>query len=128
MKAVNNLDKTGMWVTALCAVHCLLLPVILPMLSLIGLSFIGAETLEKTILGLSLLMGTVALSIGTRQHSRWYPIGLLIVGGLIYSQKDYLGELGEPVIILVGAALIIGAHWINLRLLRTMPTTTNPTS
>jgi len=118
MSKVKSLDKTGMWVTAICAVHCLLLPVILPMLSIIGLSFIGAETLEKTILGTSILVGAIALSLGTRQHSRWYPIVLLLAGGLIYSQKDVMGELGEPLIILAGASLIIFAHWINLRLLR----------
>ncbi|RUO63801.1 MerC mercury resistance protein [Pseudidiomarina planktonica] len=118
MSSVKSLDKTGMWVTAVCAIHCLLLPVILPMLSLIGLSFIGAETLEKTILGTSILVGAIALSLGTRQHARWYPIALLLVGGLIYSQKDTMGELGEPIIILAGASLIIIAHWVNLRLLR----------
>lgn len=118
MSSVKSLDKTGMWVTAVCAIHCLLLPVILPMLSLIGLSFIGAETLEKTILGTSILVGAIALSLGTRQHTRWYPIVLLLVGGLIYSQKDSMGELGEPIIILAGASLIILAHWVNLRLLR----------
>lgn len=118
MQDVKSLDKAGMWVTALCAIHCLLLPVILPMLSLIGLSFIGAETLERTILGTSILLGSIALSIGTRQHSRIYPIGLLLAGGFIYFQKDALGAWGEPVIILFGAGLIIAAHWVNLRLLR----------
>lgn len=114
----RSLDKTGMWVTTLCALHCLLLPVILPMLSLIGLSFIGEELLERVILGTSIVLGLVALISGIRQHARVYPLVLLIAGGFIYWHKDSLGEMGEPVIILLGASLIIAAHWVNLRLVR----------
>ncbi|PHR66179.1 MerC domain-containing protein [Pseudidiomarina marina] len=114
----RSLDKTGMWVTTLCALHCLLLPVILPMLSLIGLSFIGEELLERVILGTSIALGLVALINGIRQHARLYPLVLLIAGGFIYWHKDSLGEMGEPIIILLGASMIIAAHWVNLRLVR----------
>src|SRR5690606_34619034 len=110
--------KTGMWVTTLCALHCLLLPVILPMLSLIGLSFIGEELLERVILGTSIVLGLVALISGIRKHARFYPLVLLVAGGFIYWHKDSLGEMGEPIIILLGASLIIAAHWVNLRLVR----------
>lgn len=114
----RSLDKTGIWVTTLCALHCLLLPVILPMLSLIGLSFIGEEVLERTILSISLIVGFVALLIGMRKHLRFYPLLLLFAGGVIYWHKDSLGEMGEPAIILLGASLIVAAHWVNLRLTR----------
>lgn len=114
----RSLDKTGIWVTTLCALHCLLLPVILPMLSLIGLSFIGEEMLERTILSISLIVGFVALLIGMRKHLRFYPLVLLFAGGVVYWHKDSLGEIGEPAIILVGASLIIAAHWVNLKLTR----------
>lgn len=114
----RSLDKTGMWVTTLCALHCLLLPVILPMLSLIGLSFIGEELLERVILGTSIALGLVALISGIRKHARFYPLVLLIAGGFIYWHKDSLGEMGEPIIILLGASLIVAAHWVNLRLVR----------
>ncbi|MDN7125751.1 MerC domain-containing protein [Pseudidiomarina terrestris] len=114
----RSLDRTGMWVTAVCALHCLLLPVILPMLSLIGLSFIGEELLERVILGTSIVLGLVALLMGMRQHLRVYPLLLLVAGGFIYWHKDSLGEVGEPAIILLGASLIVLAHWVNLKLTR----------
>ncbi len=112
----QSLDKAGIWVTTLCALHCLLLPVILPMLSVIGLGFIGATILERTILGASLLVGAIALSQGVRRHHQVYPVGLLIAGGTLYWFKDALGASMEPWLILVGAALIVIAHWVNLRL------------
>jgi hypothetical protein len=111
-----SLDKAGIWVTTLCALHCLLLPVILPMLSVIGLGFIGATVLERTILGASLLVGAIALSQGVRRHRQVYPVGLLIAGGSLYWFKDVFGDSMEPWVILLGAALIVVAHWANLRL------------
>ncbi|WP_417686618.1 MerC domain-containing protein [Pseudidiomarina gelatinasegens] len=116
----RSLDKTGMWVTTLCALHCLLLPVILPILSLIGLSFLGEELLERLILGTSIVLGLVALVSGMRQHARMYPLVLLVAGGFVYWHKDSLGDMGEPLIILIGAGLIIAAHWVNLRLVRSI--------
>lgn len=111
-----SLDKAGIWVTTLCALHCLLLPVIVPMLSVIGLGFIGATILERTILGASLLVGAIALSQGVRRHRQVYPVVLLIAGGTLYWFKDLFGASMEPWIILLGASLIVAAHWINLRL------------
>jgi|SRR5690554_3442720 len=114
----RSLDKTGIWVTTLCALHCLLLPVILPLLSLIGLSFLGEELLERMILGTSIVVGLIALFSGMRKHTRFYPLVLLIAGGFVYWHKDSLGEMAEPLIIFIGAGLIIAAHWVNLRLVR----------
>ena len=88
------------------------------MLSLIGLSFIGEELLERTILSISLIVGFIVLVVGMRKHLRFYPLLLLFAGGVIYWHKDSLGEIGEPAIILVGASLIVAAHWVNLKLTR----------
>jgi len=35
----TKLDKLGIWVSSLCALHCLALPVLVPLLPLIGSSF-----------------------------------------------------------------------------------------
>lgn len=111
----KRLDKAGMWITTLCAIHCLLLPLILPLLALAGLAFIGEDLLENTILGLSVVVGLWSLVGGARKHGEWRLLIPLLAGALIYSQRDILGHLGEPFIILVGASLIIYAHWSNLQ-------------
>lgn len=114
----KNLDKAGIWITTLCAIHCLLLPVILPLLALAGLAFIGEDLLENTVLGLSVIIGLLSLVNGARKHGKWYLLSLLLLGAVIYSQRDIFGPWGEPVIILFGAGLIIYAHVSNLRLSR----------
>lgn len=111
----KRLDRAGMWITTLCAIHCLLLPLILPMLALAGFAFIGEDALENTILGLSVIVGLWSLVGGARRHGQWLLLLPLLAGALIYSQRDIFGHMGEPFIILLGAGLIIYAHWSNLK-------------
>lgn len=122
MTPVDNptkLDKLGIWVSSLCAVHCLALPVVVPLLPLIGSTFFAQLWFERTILSISLVIGAVALLSGAlKYHGRFYPIGLLAMGGIIYWFKDIFGESGEPFTIATGALLIVAGHWINMRLCR----------
>jgi len=111
----QKLDRAGIWITTVCAIHCLLLPLILPLLALVGFSFLGEDLLENTILGVSVIVGLTALIGGAKQHGKWSLLIPLLAGALIYSQRDILGPWGEPVIIAVGAGLIIYAHISNLR-------------
>merc|ERR1712063_179408 len=75
----TKLDKLGIWVSSLCALHCLALPVLVPLLPLIGSSFFAQVWFERTILSFSILVGAVALISGaTRYHGRLYPLVLLL--------------------------------------------------
>jgi|TARA_R100001224_G_scaffold69972_1_gene42408 O-antigen ligase len=121
----QNLDKAGIWITTLCAIHCLLLPLILPLLAMAGLAFIGEDALENTILGLSVFVGLWSLVSGARKHGNWNLLTFLLLGAAIYSQRDVLGHWGEPVIILFGAGLIIYAHVSNLRLIKKLAFTSS---
>ena len=109
------LDRLGIWISGLCALHCLAIPV----LPLLASSVFGEVWFERTILSLSILIGSVALIAGAvRYHGQVYPLILLLTGGAIYWFKDMFGESGEPFTIAVGAMLIIVGHWINMRLCR----------
>jgi hypothetical protein len=111
------LDRIGITATSLCALHCILLPVLLPALPLLGLSFLADHAWEHVFLIFTAILGSVALYSGyKRYHHKRYPFYLLILGVAIYWIKhDYAIEL-EPYFIFSGAALIIAAHFINLKL------------
>lgn len=116
---LNNtkLDRLGVWITSLCAFHCLALPLLIPMAPLIASSFVASAWFERTILSFSILVGFAALFIGFHQyHRQLYPLYSLTLGGLIYWNKHMFGEAYEPLTIAVGALFIIGAHIANLRL------------
>lgn len=117
----NNrvLDKLGVWVSAMCALHCIALPILLPALPLLASSFVTQEWFERSILTISIAIGFAALFIGFKQyHRQLYPLYALALGALIYWNKHMFGEAYEPATIAIGAGFIIFAHLINLRLCR----------
>ena len=117
------LDKLGIWASGLCAFHCLSLPILIPMVPLVGASFFAQDWFERTILSMSMIVGFWALFAGFyRYHRQIYPLYSLALGGLIYWNKDMFGESYEPFTIAVGAFLIIGAHIANLKLCKSCKT------
>ena len=117
--SVSNglLDKLGIWISSICALHCLLIPILLPIAPLVASSVFAEVWFERAILSFSILVGFAALFVGFHKyHRQLYPIYSLVLGGLIYWNKDVFGHEYEPFTITIGAMLIIAAHVINLRL------------
>ena len=111
------LDRLGIAATSLCALHCILLPILLPALPLLGLSFLADHTWEHIFLLLTAILGTVALFSGFRRyHKKLYPFYLLYLGVGVYWIKHDFSEQYHIFFILGGAALIVAAHFINLKL------------
>lgn len=111
------LDKIGITATSLCALHCILLPVILPALPLLGLSFLADHEWEHVFLLITAVLGSIALLSGfKRYHRKLYPFYLLLIGVGIYWIKHDFAEDLQPYFIILGASLIVGAHMINLKL------------
>lgn len=117
--AKNLLDKIGIAVTSLCAIHCLLLPFILPLLPLVGASFIADHHFEEALLLSTMILGSIALYSGyKRYHERLYPFTMLFGGGLIYWLKDDFGVAAEPFMVMIGGGLVVAAHIVNMKLCR----------
>lgn len=111
------LDRIGITATSLCALHCILLPVLLPALPLLGLSFLADHAWEHVFLIITAVLGTVALFSGFKKyHRRLYPFYLLFLGVGIYWIKHDFSEAIQPYFIIIGASLIVAAHIINLKL------------
>ncbi|SET88023.1 MerC domain-containing protein [Thalassotalea agarivorans] len=111
------LDRIGITATSLCALHCILVPILLPVLPLLGLSFLADHTWEHIFLLLTAVLGAIALYSGfKRYHRKLYPFYLLVLGIIIYWMKHDVPADYELVFIIIGAGLIVASHWINLRL------------
>lgn len=111
----SMLDKLGIWISSLCAVHCL----VIPLLPILATTLVGAAWFERTILTASIIIGAVSLiSSAVRHHGRYYPLAFLLLGATIYWFKDALGHDFEPVSVVIGAGLIVTSHLINIRLCR----------
>ncbi|WP_448569656.1 MerC domain-containing protein [Thalassotalea ganghwensis] len=111
------LDRIGITATSLCALHCILLPVLLPALPLLGISFLADHAWEHIFLILTAVLGGIALYSGfKRYHHKTYPFYLLLLGVVIYWEKHDVAAAYQPFMIVIGAALIVSSHIINIKL------------
>jgi hypothetical protein len=112
-----NLDALGIGASLICAVHCVLLPLIIAALPLLGLEVLENETLEYLLMALSFMIGYGALYRGYRRHHRHVkPLLVFTVGfaGLL-AGHFFSPEGWEPFVIAAGAGLIVWAHLMNIR-------------
>lgn len=102
-------------------VHCLALPVLLPLLSL---SLHGENTSDMThiIFAAILLPATLyAAYSGYRKHHQWMPVALFVVGvtailSAVFFIHDLYGEFAEQLLTVAGSILLIIGHIRNYRL------------
>ncbi len=113
-----NLDKLGMSASFICAVHCAIAPLVLPVMALWGLGFIWGEAVEIGMLIFALAIGVFALTRSYRNvHQKVYPFYFLVGGiALILLSHTSLPHELEPIVLPVGALMIVYAHWVNYRL------------
>ena len=111
----GRLDRFGMLLSGLCAVHCVLGIVIVA-----GLGLGGGLLLDPIIHRLGLLLATiiaaVAIGLGALQHRRAAPFvvamtGLSFMGGAL--AVDHGVE--EAVLTIIGVTLVALGHVLNIR-------------
>lgn len=112
-----NLDALGIGASLVCAVHCVLLPLVITALPLLGLEVLENEKLEYALLAFSFMVGYSALFRGYRKHHRHIkPLVLFTVGYAALLAGHFLSpESWEPSIIAAGAGLIVWAHLRNIK-------------
>lgn len=117
MKAslLGKMDRIGFTASALCAVHCALMPFVITLLPLLGLEFLSSVWFEVGIISLSITIGFSSLLPSyLRYHRKALPIVLLIVGFVLIFGAHMLGiHEWEPVLVPLGGFTIAGAHFLN---------------
>jgi hypothetical protein len=121
-QAVDTLDRAGATASFLCAIHCAIMPFVVTMLPLLGLSFLASEPVEWALLLTSATLGTLSLCAGFREHGSRRVFGVLgiaialLVAGRIFHEQ-HLGIWG-PVFMVFGGFTMMGAHMLNQVLCR----------
>ena len=134
----NWLDKIAIFLSATCAVHCLLTPVLIIALPIVSTSFFANANFHLWMLYLVLPTTGLAIFLGCKKHKDKVVIslsalGLLILTGSTIYQLMIQGDSGECVICSTGGhslnnplvwinilagILLISAHVRNFRLCR----------
>jgi hypothetical protein len=120
---LDKLDAAGATASLLCAVHCALMPLLVSVLPLIGLSFLVDERTEWALVALSAVLGISSLSLGYREHRS--PRALIILGiglvllatGRILEERGV--EVGGVAVVVLGGLTLAAAHIVNRRLCHT---------
>lgn len=113
------MDRAGMLLSGICLVHCLLLPVLLVTLPLVGASTLPSwaghsEWLHILLLVPVLLVSGPALFRGSLKMP-WLGAIAAIAFILLVSAVFAAAGAPERLLTMVGAMLLLVAHWINMR-------------
>jgi len=111
----DRLDRMGMVLSCLCAVHCVAGLVIVAGLG-IGGTFLLDPAIHRVGLLLATLVAGVAIGLGALRHGRAAPFvvamtGLSFMGGALAVPHG----VEEAVLTIIGVSLVALGHVLNLR-------------
>ena len=114
----DRLDRMGLALSCLCAVHCVATVVAVAALGLGG-SFLLNPAIHRVGLALAMLIAGVAIGLGAIRHRRRAPfvvamMGLSFMGGGLAVPHG----AEEAVLTIIGVSLLALGHVLNVRGLR----------
>jgi hypothetical protein len=116
-----SLDRVGIGASALCMIHCALLPVVALAVPVVGGAWLGSEAFSYGAIAAAAVAAVGAFSRGYRVHGVRWPVLLAAagIGVLVVGERASDGSLARGVVLsLVGGGTMVIAHLVNLRLCR----------
>ncbi|MEM0911860.1 MAG: MerC domain-containing protein, partial [Pseudomonadota bacterium] len=119
-KLTNVADKSAIFLSALCIVHCLILPILIiamPAISAIG--FLTDEHFHELLIFFIIPISAMALVssfIKLKDLRVFYfvVVGILLVTLAAFIGHDVFGHVGEVIATVIGSLLIAYGHTKNL--------------
>lgn len=119
-------DKLGITLSAVCLVHCLMLPLAIAALPMVAAQWLQSSSFH-TVMALALLpIALLAVVPGLRLHGRASVAAAMVAGLSLLSTAAFAGERllsreWEIGLTLAGGAILVTAHAVNLALCRACP-------
>ncbi len=111
-----NWDGLGIATSLACAIHCIVLPLVLTSLPLFGVNIIHNIFFEWAMIALAFVVGVYALVHGFKTHHKnSIPVFLFVAGFILLISKQFFLEI-ESYFLTPAVILIISAHYYNYRL------------
>ena len=114
------LERFGAGLGIACAIHCLLTPLLVGFLPLVGLSFLASEAAEFWLLGFVLVTAIGGALWGFRKHRElrvlmsFIGACALMICGVILGEEALMGRI----LLIAGGILVAIAHLVSARLCR----------
>ncbi len=116
-----NLDFLGFSASMLCAIHCALLPFVMTVGVMGGLSWLNNPWIEISFIIISVVLAMLSLyPTYKKKHANAKPLQIAAIGFflLFVSRISAHGSMYEIIPIVLGGVLIAISHFINWRLLK----------
>ena len=115
-------DKTAISLSLLCAIHCLAFPLLVVLSPSIGALNLNDEAFHLWMLLAVIPTSLYALTLGCKKHKRYGLAALTSLGLFIMIMavigESILGEKGEKILTVIGAAVVASGHFWNYRMCR----------
>ena len=113
------LDSIGGTISFACAVHCLLLPFIVTLLPLLGLTFLAHSVFEVFMISLSLTLATASFCWGSRVHGEWKTILFVAAAAVLFFFGHEASGAYHWTFMGIGGLALASGHYLNHRLCQT---------
>lgn len=111
----DRLDRVGVMLSGICALHCVLSIVLVSALGLGG-ELLLSPAIHEVGLALAILVGAVTLGLGVLRHGEVGPLVLGFIGLALMGGALAVGHgVSEALLTITGVALVAMAHIRNLR-------------
>lgn len=111
--STHRLDRIAMGVSGLCLVHCAATAVLVGLLASAG-GFLGKPIIHEVGLIIAMLLGTLALGRGIREHGFILPAAVGLTGLSMMAYALTLPEGGyEPLYTVAGVTMLALGHRLN---------------
>ena len=111
-----NWDGLGIATSLACAIHCIVLPLLLTSLPLFGINIIHNVYFEWGMILLAFCVGVYALVHGYKTHHKnAWPVLLFTAGFLFLISKQFFIPI-ESYFVVPAVVFICSAHYLNYRL------------
>jgi len=113
-----RLDGLALFLSGLCLVHCLLTPMAVSLVPMLGTTLLAGEAMHGWLLLLVIPNSAFALTLGCRRHRR---LLLPLLGGtglVLLAAAPVLGEYREGMetpVTVIGVLTLAAAHLANFR-------------
>ena len=108
----------GVATSVACAIHCVLLPILMSSLTVFGINIIHNSFFEWGMIALAFLVGSYSLFHGYVKHHRSLLPVLIFSAGFVFLILKQFYTTMEYWFLAIAVTLIISAHLYNFRLCR----------
>lgn len=113
-------DRAAIFLSGLCIVHCIALPVFLLVFPTLTLWHVDDEAFHLVMLYLVVPISLLALISGYRQHKKHHLLGLGLSGLMVlaisaFVDHDVIGHHGELLLTVTGSIMVALSHYYNAR-------------